>query len=200
MNEWWKSVPNILTIVRLALIPVFVVLMISPSQQMIYLAAGVFVIAAFTDLVDGYIARKWEVVTDLGKLLDPLADKILVMAALVMLVAQRSDVSGTPWVPGWIVVLILAREFWVTGVRGIAASRGIVVAAGGSGKYKSFLQMVAIVLILFHGHSLSFVNAMTGAVVPCELIGMYFLILSVMFSYMGAVDYTCGVFQKERPE
>src|SRR5262249_9731081 len=112
-----QRLPNYLTFFRLALVPVFVVLMLEPSEYMVFLAIIVFVVAAITDYVDGIIARSFGAVSDFGKLLDPLVDKILVMAALVMLVAQRSDVDGTPWVPGWMVVLVMARELWVTGLR-----------------------------------------------------------------------------------
>lgn len=194
MGQFWRSIPNLLTFLRLLLIPVFVLLMIHPTPEMVNGAITVFVVASLTDLFDGYIARKWEVVTDLGKLLDPLADKILVMAALVMLVAQRSDLRGDPWIPGWIVVVILAREFWVTGVRGVAASRGVVIAAGSSGKYKSFLQMVAVVLLLLHDRSLEPLNALVGVVIPCQLIGMYLIIISIFLSYLSAIDYTWDVF------
>src|SRR5262245_55607250 len=126
-----QNIPNILTFLRLALIPLFVVLMIDPNPELTHAATLVFIIAAFTDYLDGVLARKFSAVSEFGKLADPLADKILVMAALVMLVAQRSDVYGEPWVPGWMVVLILAREIWVTGLRAVAASRGVIVAASG---------------------------------------------------------------------
>ena len=145
-----KFVPNGLTILRLMLIPVFVVLMREPTQSMVYWATGLFIFASFTDFIDGYIARKFGAVSDLGKLLDPLADKILVMAALVMLVAQKTDEFGEPWVQGWMVVFILAREIWVTGLRAVAAKDGVVVAASNAGKIKSALQMFAIVLLLLH--------------------------------------------------
>jgi CDP-diacylglycerol--glycerol-3-phosphate 3-phosphatidyltransferase len=143
-----RKVPNWLTAIRLALIPLFVVLMVNPSRETLWIATAVFLVAAVTDYADGYIARRYRAVTELGKLLDPLADKILVMAALVMLTAQRTFESGDPWVPGWMVVVILAREIWVTGLRGIAAAHGHVVAASPAGKVKSVLQMVAIVLLL----------------------------------------------------
>lgn len=193
MNSFWRSLPNLLTISRLVLIPVFVWLMTDPTEQRVLAAAVVFVVASLTDLFDGYFARKWKVVSELGKLLDPLADKILVMAALVMLVAQRSDLTGDPWIPGWIVVLILAREIWVTGLRGIAASRGVIVAAASSGKLKSFLQMTAILFLLFHGQSIALLDYAAGRVIPCQLIGIGLILLSILFSYVGAIDYTWAV-------
>jgi CDP-diacylglycerol--glycerol-3-phosphate 3-phosphatidyltransferase len=182
-----KQLPNLLTFFRLFLIPFFVLSMHGePTEGTVTVAIVIFVVAALTDLVDGMIARRYSAVSDLGKLLDPLADKILVMAALVMLAAQRSDESGRPWVAGWIVVLVLSRELWVTGLRGMAATRGIVVAANDSGKVKSLLQMVAIVFLLLHDRGFEF----GGLVFNGEFVGTQLLLLSLFFSIWGAVEYT----------
>lgn len=185
-----KRIPNWLTYLRLVLTPVFVLLMVEPSRWMVYAATGIFIVAALTDLFDGFLARRFGAVSDAGKLLDPVADKILVMAALVMLVSQRSEVDGAPWVPGWMVVLVLAREIWVTGVRALAASKGVVMAAGMAGKIKSSFQMVAIVLLLLHDHHFS----IAGVSVPSQTLGLNALLLSILLSYWGAVDYTLTVF------
>jgi CDP-diacylglycerol--glycerol-3-phosphate 3-phosphatidyltransferase len=185
-----KRIPNWLTYLRLALTPVFVLLMVEPSPWMVYAATGIFIVAAITDLFDGILARRLGAVSDAGKLLDPVADKILVMAALVMLVAQRSEVDGTPWVPGWMVVLVLAREIWVTGVRALAASRGVIVAAGMAGKVKSSFQMVAIVLLLLHDYPV----VIFGLSMPSQILGLNALLLSIILSYWGAIDYTLAVF------
>lgn len=193
MKSYINQLPNLLTLLRLALTPVFVILMINPTQAMLYGALGVFIFAALTDWVDGLLARKLNIVTDFGKLLDPLADKILVTAALVMLVAQRSDLMGTPWVPGWMVVIILAREIWVTGVRGMAANKGVVIAAGQSGKLKSFLQMAGITLVLLHGHTFS----LFGKTITCQFIGLNLLVMSIVFSYVAAVEYTVRVMKPD---
>lgn len=185
-----KNIPNTLTLLRLGLAPVFVLLMIEPSRGMVYAATIVFILGALTDLMDGLIARRFGAVTDAGKLLDPVADKVLVMAALVMLVAQRSEIDGSPWVPAWMVVLVLAREIWVTGLRGVAASRGMVVAASPAGKVKSFVQMAAIVCLLLHDYPLTvFGTNLTG-----QIVGLNALLLSIVVSYWGAVDYTLAVF------
>ncbi len=195
MDKLLVSIPNALTYLRLGLIPVFVLLMIDPSPRMLHCAIAVFILAAVTDYVDGYLARRLGAVSDLGKLLDPLADKILVMAALVMLVAQRSDVSADPWVPAWMVVLVLAREMWVTGIRGVAAARGLILAAGSSGKWKSALQMVAIVLLLLHDASFPFM----GYRISCEFLGVNCLFVSLFLSYSAALDYTFLVLSQEQP-
>lgn len=195
MTDVVKNLPNILTFLRLGLIPIFVWLMAHGSKEAIFAATVIFIFAALTDYADGLIARKFHAVSDFGKLLDPVADKILVMAALVMLVAQRSDSLGEPWVPGWMVVLILAREIWVTGIRAVAATAGKVIAAGNAGKLKSFLQMVAIVLLL--QHDLLLIGEKGSSGITAQLPGEALLMLSIVFSYKGAFEYTWAVLGTE---
>ena len=142
---------------------------------------------------DGLVARRFEAVSDVGKLLDPLADKILVMAALVCLVAQRSDVYGEPWVPAWIVVIILGREIWVTGLRAVAGAKGKVIAAGSTGKYKSALQMLAITILILH-----YPYQFGSTEVNFAALGLAILIVSVALSLWSAIDYTCEVFSEEQ--
>jgi len=138
------NLPNFLTIIRMALVPVFIVFFYmgqSGGQVYFFLAFVVFVAASATDAVDGHIARKYDLITNFGKLMDPLADKVLTTAALIIFV----DVG---MIPAWVVIVILAREFIITGLRGVAASEGVVIAAGRSGKLKTFFQMTAICFIL----------------------------------------------------
>ena len=138
------NIPNQLTVLRLLLVPVFVLLM-SIEGILTYSAAYVvFVIAAITDYLDGRIARQYNLVTNFGKLMDPLADKVLVTAAFIMLMKVPS-LS----VPGWTVIAILAREFLVTGARGLAAAEGAVIAANKSGKTKTVIQITYICVFLF---------------------------------------------------
>ena len=132
------NLPNKLTILRIIAIPVFIVVLLMGHR---YIATVIFIAAALTDMLDGHIARKYNMVTNFGKLMDPLADKLLVMSALLLLV-QLGNVAG------WMAVVILAREFAVTGLRQVAASEGIVIAAGVTGKVKTILQMIAIPLLL----------------------------------------------------
>jgi CDP-diacylglycerol--glycerol-3-phosphate 3-phosphatidyltransferase len=189
-----KNVPNLLTGLRIAVIPIFVLLMDDPSPFMRWVAIFIFLFAAITDLADGSIARRFHAVSDMGKLLDPIADKILVMSALVMLVAQRQEFDGSPWVPGWIVVLLLGREIWVTGLRSLAASRGLVISAGGSGKIKTALQMIAILCIMTRIERISILGFGASA----HIVGTNLLLLSVLFSYWSAIDYTVMVFSSAR--
>jgi len=137
------NLPNLLTLGRVAAIPVVVVLMFSDSRISGMWAASIFGIAAVTDFVDGWLARKWGVVTVLGKFLDPLADKLIVMAALIMLIPLDR-------VPAWAVFMILAREMIITALRSIASTEGIVIDASELGKYKTIYQMVAIPGLMLH--------------------------------------------------
>lgn len=194
-TKYIRQIPNLLTGLRLLLVPVFVLFMTIPSGVLLDYAVVIFVIGALSDYVDGIIARKFDAVTELGKLLDPLADKLLVLSALIMLVAQRSEVTGAPWVPGWMVVLIFAREFWVTGLRGIAASQGIVVAASSSGKLKSALQMLAITLLLLHGKADFRVG---DFVFVGDHVGLNLLLVSIVISYWGALEYSFELYRTRR--
>lgn len=133
------NTPNKLTLLRMAVIPIFMVVLLTGHY---YISAVLFIAASLTDALDGHLARKYNLITNFGKIMDPLADKLLVTAALVCLV-ELGDVAG------WMVFLILAREFAITGLRSVAASEGVVIAAGKSGKLKTTLQMLAIIAYLF---------------------------------------------------
>lgn len=135
------NLPNLLSIARIALVPIFVAVFVHPTPVRATVAAVIFVVAAVTDLIDGYIARRWQQVTDLGKLLDPLADKLLILAALVLLVEQRR-------VAGWLAIVLIGRELAVTGLRAIAASERIIIAADYAGKLKVLLQIVAVTFLI----------------------------------------------------
>ena len=137
------NVPNLLSLSRILSVPVFIILMLEPSPVRALVAGVVFSLASATDWLDGYLARKWGQVTKVGKLLDPIADKILIMAALVTLVEIRSEV-----VHSWMAIVIIGREFAVTGLRAIAASDGIVIPAETVGKYKVGAQITAVLSLL----------------------------------------------------
>ncbi|MDH4162366.1 MAG: CDP-diacylglycerol--glycerol-3-phosphate 3-phosphatidyltransferase [Nitrospirota bacterium] len=137
------NVPNLLSISRILSIPIFVVLMLHPSPTRALAAGIIFALASITDWLDGYLARKWGQVTKIGKLLDPVADKLLIASALIMLV----EVDPTR-APAWIVIVIIGREFAVTGLRAMAASDGIVIPAENMGKYKVGAQITAILSLV----------------------------------------------------
>lgn len=167
------NLPNKLTLLRVIMIPFFIFFMVADINKGQIIAAIIFIIASATDWLDGYIARKYSLVTTFGKFADPLADKILVSAALICLVEQGAVAS-------WIVILIIAREFAVTGLRVLAASDNIVIAASSWGKIKTVTQMVAIIAALFHNYPFSLVN------IPFSDIFMY---LAALFTLISGVDY-----------
>ncbi len=136
------NLPNRITIFRVILIPFFVFFMLSTQiSGSRYIALAIFIVASLTDLLDGYIARKYNLVTNFGKFMDPLADKLLVCAALICLVETKNIYS-------WIVVIIISREFIISGFRLIAANDGIVIAASYWGKFKTVAQMLMIVFLV----------------------------------------------------
>jgi CDP-diacylglycerol--glycerol-3-phosphate 3-phosphatidyltransferase len=137
------NIPNLLSLSRILSVPVFILLMLEPSPVRALIAGIIFSLASATDWLDGYLARKWGQVTKIGKLLDPIADKILIVSALVVLVELRSEV-----VHSWIAIVIIGREFAVTGLRAIAASEGIVIPAEAVGKYKVGAQIAAVLFLL----------------------------------------------------
>lgn len=160
------NLPNKLTILRVLMIPLFIVVLLSGYY---YVSAVIFVLAALTDALDGYIARKYNLITNFGKIMDPLADKLLVTAALVCLV-ELGDVAG------WMVVVILAREFTITALRSVAASEGLVIAAGNSGKLKTVLQMVAITALLFKNYPFEYWN------IPFANIALWAALIMTIYS------------------
>src|ERR687898_2787754 len=175
--EAWKAVrqeslnlPNFITLVRILLIPVFVMLFFTPTPDRSLSAAFVFVVAAITDLLDGYIARRTGQITKLGRLLDPIADKLLVLSALILLV-QVDRVSAL------MAILIIAREVAVTGIRAIAATEGLIMSAEVTGKYKMALQVIAIVLLVLEGTAVE-------AIGNLHLAGIVTLYLSLILGYV----------------
>jgi CDP-diacylglycerol---glycerol-3-phosphate 3-phosphatidyltransferase len=176
------NIPNLLTMGRIAAIPFFVWLLDSPTPVRGFWACIVFTAAAITDVLDGYLARKLGVVSILGKFLDPLADKLIVMAALVWLVPMGR-------IAAWVVVMLLAREFIVTGLRSVAASEGVVISAGQDGKTKTALQMIGIVaLLLGYPYHLSYLGIDLG-LVDMVHVGRVLVYLSLLFSVASAAQY-----------
>ena len=141
-DELW-SIPNLVTVIRIAAIPGFLVLAYHESRFNSFLAALLYAAVAATDFLDGWLARRLDKVTVIGKFLDPLADKLIAMSALVMLVHLGR-------VGAWVVILLLARDLAVTGLRTIAMSEGIVIGASQEGKQKTAIQLASIVFLLLH--------------------------------------------------
>jgi len=176
------NVPNLLTFGRILVIPVVLILLGRGTPEDCLVAALVYSAAALTDLIDGWLARRMHVVSVLGKFLDPLADKLLVMAVLVYMVPMGR-------MPEWAVVLLLAREISVTGLRSIASSEGVVIAAGDEGKSKTALQMVGILcLLLGYPYHLT-LGPLDLGVVDLVVVGRALIYVSLVFSVVSAASY-----------
>ena len=183
---------NIVTLIRICLVPVFVLAILSPWPEWVGLpgitmeakcviAAGIFILISCTDWIDGYLARSRGEVTDVGKFMDPLADKILVTAALIALVELAV-------LPGWPVLIILAREFIVSGIRMVAASKGTVIAASWYGKAKTVFQIIAIVLFLLMD-SLTFTTAAGAFTNPMFVLSWTVMVIALILTVMSMLDY-----------
>ncbi len=176
------NIPNLLTFGRIVAIPFFVWLLDRPTPIRCFWACIVFTAAAITDILDGYLARKLGVVSVLGKFLDPLADKLIVMAALVWMVPMGR-------IAAWVVVLLLAREISVTGLRSVAASEGVIIGAGQEGKTKTALQMIGIVaLLLGYPYHMAYLGIDLG-IVDMVHVGRMLVYLSLLFSFASAAQY-----------
>lgn len=165
------NIPNRLTMLRILLIPPFIVLLLNGYY---YTSGIIFIVASATDTLDGHIARKHNLITNFGKIMDPLADKLLVTSAMICLV-QLGEVAG------WMVIVILAREFIITGLRAVAAGEGIIIAAGNSGKIKTVLQMVALSVILFRNWPFALFTKLP--------VGDYILWIAVVATVYSGLEY-----------
>jgi len=179
------NLPNKITISRIFLIPVFIIILTIPVDwgqlesgvyeiPVTHLVAGIiFLVASITDWLDGYIARKYNLITNMGKFLDPLADKLLVSAAFILTVEMGLA-------PAWIVIVIISREFAVTGLRLVASGEGIVLAASNMGKLKTASQIIAIALLLLHNYPFAFLNF------PLDMIMLY---IALILTAWSGIDY-----------
>ena len=167
------NIANALTISRIAVVPVIAVLLLFDNLPASLAAAVLFTAATVTDYLDGYFARRMNIVSDLGKLLDPLADKLLIATVLIMLIPLGR-------VPAWIVAVIIARELAVTGVRGMASDRRVVISASWLGKYKTAFQCTAVIPLLVHYPILG---------LQFQEAGEFFLWIALFFTLWSGWDY-----------
>ncbi len=166
--------PNQLTLARILAIPFIVVLMYFPGKCTCIIATIIFILASITDFLDGFLARKYNLTSTIGKFLDPLADKLLIMSALVMLTYLR-------WVPAWITIVIVGRELMVTGLRAIAADKGIIIAADRYGKLKTIFQIIAISPLILHYPIEGFDPVFWGNI---------FIYIALALTLISGVNYT----------
>ena len=179
------TTPNVLTMLRIACVPVLIWLLMHTGPIPSALAAAVFFVATITDYFDGYIARSYNSVTAIGKFLDPMADKLVVTTALIML----AGMARTPHVPAWMVVVLVAREILVTGLRAVAATEGMVMGADELGKYKMSLQAIAITGLLIH---------YTYFHVDTFAFGMFVLWIALVVTVWSGIDYYVKVMRALR--
>ena len=181
-REHFWNLPNTISVLRTGAVPVILMLPVYPSKLGSAVVAWVFIVAAVSDLVDGWLARRGQLVTSIGKLLDPLADKLVVATALIVLSAMgRIPIWAT-----WMVVVIVGRELAVTGLRGIASAGGQVVAASWLGKAKAVAQNVAIGCLLFHYTTLD---------LPAQKLGLGFLALATVLTLISGYLYFADFFK-----
>lgn len=180
-----RGLPNLLTFLRILAIPLVGWLLTYTGPRQAWIAMFVYLAASLTDFLDGWIARRYGLVTTLGKLLDPLADKLLVISTLLMLAVMHRE----PGIPGWILVVIVGREFAVTGLRSIAAAEGIVLSADATGKAKMLLQTVGVHFLIVHYTYLG---------ISCHMVGMVLLTLAAVVGVWSAVRYHVEVFHRIR--
>lgn len=167
------NLPNKLTLFRVILIPFFVFFLLAPyfTGYGNYIAVAIFIIASITDFLDGRIARKYNLVTNFGKFMDPLADKLLVSSALIGLIALDR-------IPAWIVIIIIAREFIISGFRLVAADNGVVIAASYWGKFKTAFQMITVIVLILNIPGKAF-----------AVIGTVLIYISLALTVISLIDY-----------
>ncbi len=166
------NLPNKLTVLRVCMVPVFVVFMLwdGLGDSGKYVAAFIFILASLTDFLDGYLARKNNLVTDFGKFMDPIADKLLVCSALICLVEKEM-------LAAWVVIIIIGREFIISGFRLVASDKGVVIAASYWGKFKTTSQMIMVILLILD----------LGGIL--NTIGQILIWVSVILTVISLVDY-----------
>ena len=177
------NLPNKLTILRMCMVPFYVFFLLETVNYPFFkwIALGLFIVASLTDLLDGVIARKYNMVTNFGKFMDPLADKLLVCSALIGMTALNK-------IPAWITIVIIAREFIISGYRLVAAEKGVVIAASMWGKWKTTFQMVMLCLLMvvmnLHGFSSD-----KGLYYILNIFGIITMYVSVVLTIISLVDY-----------
>jgi len=172
------NLPNAITLLRIGVIPVLFFLLTSPGEFWSLIIAIIFVCAALTDLLDGYIARRYQIVTTMGKFLDPVADKIIVNTAMILMIPVGR-------IPAWMVAIIIIRDFVVDGMRSIASSEGVVIDASSLGKQKTLCQIFAITALMIH-YPIFGIDAHT--------VGIVILFVALFLTLYSGADYSLKFF------
>lgn len=167
------NLPNTITLLRIGVIPALFFLLQSPGPTGSLVIAAIFVLASLTDLLDGYIARRYEIVTTMGKFLDPIADKLVINTAMILMIPLGR-------IPAWVVSIIIIRDFTVDGIRSIASSEGFVIQASRLGKQKTLCQVIAVTALMIHFPFLG---------LDAQTIGMAVLYLALLLTLSSGLDY-----------
>jgi len=167
------NLPNCITMLRISFIPVLFLLLLSPGQTMSLVLAFLFIAVSFTDLLDGYVARKYKIVTTMGKFLDPIADKLVINTAMILMIPIGR-------IPAWVVAIIIIRDFAVDGIRNVASSAGHIMQASWLGKQKTLCQVFAVSALMIHYPFL-------GA--DAHVVGTSILFLALVLSIYSGLDY-----------
>lgn len=167
------NLPNTISLIRIGVIPILFLLLLSPGAMVSLVIAALFIAAALTDLLDGYIARRYQIVTTMGKFLDPIADKLIVNAAMIMLIPIDR-------IPAWIAAVIIIRDFIVDGIRNIASSEGLIIAASPLGKRKTLCQIFAVSALMIHYPVFGF---------DTHAVGMVILYIALALTVLSGIDY-----------
>ena len=174
------NLPNTITMLRIGIIPVLFFLLLAPGPTGSLVIAGIFVVASLTDLLDGYIARRYQIVTTMGKFLDPIADKLVVNTAMILMIPIGR-------IPAWIVAIIIVRDFTVDGIRTIASSEGIIIGSSRLAKQKTLCQVVAVTALMIHYPFL-------GA--DSHLVGIAILYVALFLTLYSGMDYLVNFFNE----
>jgi CDP-diacylglycerol--glycerol-3-phosphate 3-phosphatidyltransferase len=172
-NRRILNLPNAITMLRILIIPVLFFLLVPPDQFWSLVLATVFIAASLTDLLDGYIARKYQLITVMGKFLDPIADKLVINTAMILMIPIGR-------IPAWVVAIIIIRDFFVDGIRSIATSEGVIIQASNLGKKKTLCQVFAVSALMIHYPFL-------GA--DAHTVGTFLLFLALILSIVSAIEY-----------
>jgi CDP-diacylglycerol--glycerol-3-phosphate 3-phosphatidyltransferase len=167
------NLPNTISMLRIGVIPVLFCLLFSPGPTMSLVIAGLFIIAGLTDLLDGYIARRFQIVTTMGKFLDPIADKLIVNTAMILLIPVGR-------IPAWVVAVMIIRDFAVDGIRNVASSEGLIIPASEHGKRKTLCQIFAISALIIH---YPFIGA------NAHVVGTVIIYIALALSVISGIDY-----------
>ena len=173
------NLPNAITLLRIGVIPVLFFLLAAPGEMWSFIIAVIFICAALTDLLDGYIARRYQIVTTMGKFLDPVADKIIVNTAMILMIPIGR-------IQAWIVAIIIIRDFVVDGMRSIASSEGVVIDASGLGKQKMLCQIIAVSALIIH-YPIWGINA--------HIVGSTILYFALLLTLFSGADYAVKFYQ-----